>query len=89
MSHDDSFEAAVREYLAGAQRALERGDATSASIEIVRALQYSFAIVRRHPYSDPRYRESWESVADEMSKLPPSLLRQAMRIVDGRSGMTG
>ena len=88
MSHDNSLEAAVREYLAGALRALERGDAAASSTEIVQALHYSFAIVRRLSDSDPRFREAWERVASELSKLPPSLIRQAVLIIDGRSGTT-
>ena len=87
MSYDNSFEAAVREYLAGALKALERGDATSASTEIVQALQYSFAIVHGLSDSDPlRYRQAWDAVANELSKLRPSLIRQAVRILDSRSG---
>jgi hypothetical protein len=85
MSHDDSPEAAVREYLAGAGRALERGDATSASVETICALAICLSIVRECIDSDPlRYRAAWERVATELAKLQPSLLRHAVRIIDAR-----
>lgn len=80
---DDRF-AAVREYIAGAGRALDRGNAASASRELVIALQHCFATVREASDADPdRYRQSWEDVAKELAKLPPSLVRQALRIIDG------
>ena len=88
MSYDNSNEVAVREQLAGALRAVERGDATACSTGIVQALQHSFAIGRRLSDSDARHRDAWERVANELSKLPPSLIRQAGRIIDGRSGTT-
>ena len=85
MSNDPEFEAAVREYLAGATRALDRKDAASASIELVQALQYSFAIVHRGSGSDPTgYRHAWERVAYELSMLPPSLIRRTVQILDDR-----
>lgn len=80
----DNHIAAVREYIAGASRALDRGDAVSASRELVLAFQYCFSIVREASEADPiRYRQSWEDVAKELAELPPSLVRQAMRIIDG------
>lgn len=81
---DNNRIAAVREYIAGAGRALDRGDVVSASRELALALQYCFAIVREASDTDPgHYRQSWEDVAKELAKLPPSLVRQAMRIIDG------
>jgi len=87
MTYDNSLEAAVREYLAGATRALDRGDVGSASTEIVQALYYSFGVVRSRLDADsPGYLEVWSRVASELSKLPPSLVRQAVRLLDERSG---
>jgi hypothetical protein len=87
MGQDDGFEASVREYLAGAERALARGDAAAAAAEIVQALQYCFAIVHELTDSDPeRYGKAWENLANELSKLPPTLIRHAVRIIDRRTG---
>lgn len=83
MAYEHGYEGAVREYLAGAERALTRGDAVSASKEIVEALKHCFSGVRQLSTSNPdRYRQAWEDVAKELSKLPPSLVRHAARIID-------
>ena len=88
MTYDN--DAAVRDYLAGALRALERGDASASCTEIVQALHFCFAIVRECIDSNPpHYRSAWESVAKELSKLPPSLLHHAVRILDDRYGHPG
>lgn len=84
MTEDDL--SAVREHLDGATRALERGDPASASKELVQALRLSFAIVRHLQATDPdRYLPVWGEIANELAKLPPSLVREAMRIVEGQS----
>ncbi len=80
----DRLIAAAREYLAGAGRAIDRDDAASASRELVLALQNCIQIVRAASDADPeRYREAWADVAQELARLPPSLLRKALRILDG------
>ena len=88
--YEDGLEAAARNYLAGATRALDRGDAPSASTEIVQALQCTFAIVRSGTdLQSIGYRHAWERVANELAKLPPSLIRQAARILDEPRGPSG
>lgn len=80
---DSRFEAAAREHLAGALRALDRDDAASASTEMVRALRYAFTIVREFSDSEPRrYAQAHAGVTFELAKLPPSLIRQAVRLLD-------
>jgi hypothetical protein len=83
MSYDDSYKAHVREYLAGAERALTRGDAVSASKEIVEALKHCVSGVRELGGHDPAgYGPDQEEIAKELAKLPPSLLRTAVRFLD-------
>lgn len=83
MSYDNDYKSHVREYLAGAERALERGDAVSASKEIVEALKHCFSGVRELGDSDPEgYAQGHERIAKELSKLPPSLIRRAVRMID-------
>ena len=86
MANDNNNEAAVRDYLAGALRALDRGQPGSASAEVVQALQYCWSMVRAGSDADPSgYRNACERVAYELARLPPSLLREAVRVNDERS----
>lgn len=78
MVYDDSPEAAVREYLAGAGRALERGDLLSVCKELITALGHAYSIERaRISDASEEYRMFWDGVAGELSRLSPSLLRRA------------
>ena len=83
MSDEERLEAAARAHMVRATAALDTGDAVSAATEIVKALQQSFAIVRSGTdLMSPGYRQAWERVANELAKLPPSLIRHAVRILD-------
>ena len=85
MSYDSSYKSHVREYLAGAERALARGDAVSACKEIVEALRHCFSGIRELADSDPdHYAKGHEEITSELSKLPPSLIRGAVRVLDER-----
>lgn len=85
MTYDTSPEAAVREYLAGAERAITRGDVVSACREIITALSWAYSIVSgSNPSGSDQYKQDWEEVAFQLARLNPSLVRHAMRIIDGR-----
>ena len=85
MSYDNSYQSHVREYLAGAERALSRGDAVSACKEIVEALGHCFSGVVELGGSDPdSYAQSHEEVTKALVRLRPSLIRGAVRILDER-----
>ena len=86
MTYDNNPEAHTQEYLAGAGRALTRGDAVSTAVEVVQALQMSLALVRQRIDPDsPEYRQAWERISQELSRLPPSFIREAVRIIDDLS----
>lgn len=82
---NERYETDVREYLAGAGRAVDRGDAVSAANEAAQAISLCFSWFRQQTDGKPQeYRCGWDSVANELSKLPPSLLREVARIAKDR-----
>ena len=83
MRSDDSSMEAALEYLSGAVRALNRGAALSAVMETLEAARHCYSLFRHATAQDAgAYKKGWLEIARALTRLPPSVLREAVRIND-------
>src|SRR5262245_48830394 len=80
---DDQFESEFRECLRGASRSFDRGEQAEAARDAVMAAAVAWSSFRRTQDAEPdRYRAAWEGLARMLLRLPPSLLRRAVTLLD-------
>lgn len=83
MNSDEPLHEAALEYLSGAVRALNRGAPLSAVREMLIATNMCYSLFKRATRLDKEsYEKGWLETARELSKLDPSLVREAVRIID-------
>jgi hypothetical protein len=82
MSDHDDLKERFLDSLATATRALERGDAASATRECIDAANFAWACFRLSADAHSAdYRRAWEEFVLTLRRLPPSVLRRAVEFL--------